>query len=120
MHYFVVILVICNHPEEEEKARYFVIIVLQMYCYYINVLWIFLSMPWVGLQRLIVIFADHAHLLFGYSIEQISNKHCVHGRQDCLRGVVLMSTHNSYTGHRCEKYKKWGHLLSVYERLTSL
>ena len=31
----------------------------------INVLWIFLMVPWVGLQCVIVVFPDHAHLLFG-------------------------------------------------------
>ena len=30
----------------------------------INVLWLFLTVPWVGLQCLIVLFPDHAHLLF--------------------------------------------------------
>ena len=29
----------------------------------INVLWLFLTMPWVGLQCVIVIFPDHTHLL---------------------------------------------------------
>ena len=30
----------------------------------INVLWLFLTVPWVGLQCVIVIFPDHTHLLF--------------------------------------------------------
>ena len=30
----------------------------------INVLWLFLAMPWVGLQCVIVVFPDHTHLLF--------------------------------------------------------
>ena len=30
----------------------------------INVLWLFLTMPWVGLQCVIVGFPDHTHLLF--------------------------------------------------------
>ena len=29
----------------------------------INFLWIFLMVPWVGLQCVIVVFPDHAHLL---------------------------------------------------------
>ena len=29
-----------------------------------NVLWLFLSVPWVGLQFVIVVFPDHTHLLF--------------------------------------------------------
>ena len=30
----------------------------------INVLWLFLTVPWVGLQCVIVVFPDHTHLLF--------------------------------------------------------
>ena len=30
----------------------------------INVLWLFLAVPWVGLQCVIVVFPDHIHLLF--------------------------------------------------------
>ena len=33
----------------------------------INVLWFFLTVPWVGLQWKVVLFLDHTHLLF---------KHC--------------------------------------------
>ena len=34
----------------------------------INVLWIFLTMSWVGLQCVIVVFRDHTHLLFSLKI----------------------------------------------------
>ena len=30
----------------------------------INVLWLFLSVPWIDLQYVIVVFPDHTHLLF--------------------------------------------------------
>ena len=30
----------------------------------INVLWLFLTVPWVGQQYVIVVFPDHIHLLF--------------------------------------------------------
>ena len=30
-----------------------------------NVVWLFLEVPWVGLQYVIVVFLDHTHLLFG-------------------------------------------------------
>ena len=33
----------------------------------INVLWLFLTVSWVGLQYVIVVFLDHTHLLFGCS-----------------------------------------------------
>ena len=45
------------------KAGCFAIIILQMYCT-IHVLWLFLTVPWVGLQCVIVVFPDHTHLLF--------------------------------------------------------
>ena len=32
----------------------------------INVLWLFLVMPWVGRQCVIVVFPDHTHLLLEY------------------------------------------------------
>ena len=31
----------------------------------LNVLWLFLAAPWVGLQCVIVVFPDHTHLLSG-------------------------------------------------------
>ena len=34
-----------------------------MYCYY-YVLWLFLTVPWVGLQFLIVVFPDHTGFVF--------------------------------------------------------
>ena len=30
----------------------------------VRVLWLFLTMPWVGLHCVIVVFPDHTHLLF--------------------------------------------------------
>ena len=30
----------------------------------INILWIFLTVPWVGLQYVILVFPDRTHLLF--------------------------------------------------------
>ena len=33
----------------------------------INVLWLFLTVPWVGLQCVIVVFPDHTHLHCGSS-----------------------------------------------------
>ena len=34
----------------------------------INVLWLFLMVLWVGLQCVIVVFPDHAHLLFNMHV----------------------------------------------------
>ena len=53
----------CNHFEEEEKAG--CVAILSHRCIVtLNVLWLFLMVPWVGLQYVIVIFPDHTHLLF--------------------------------------------------------
>ena len=48
-----------NHLEEEEKTGYFAIIVLQIVT--INVLWLFITVPWVGPQCVFVVFPDHTH-----------------------------------------------------------
>ena len=42
----------------------FAIIVLQMYCYYKYSVWLFLTVPWVGLQCVIMVFPDFTQLLF--------------------------------------------------------
>ena len=34
----------------------------------INVLWLFLTVPWVNLHYVIVVFPDHSHLFFVISI----------------------------------------------------
>ena len=43
----------------KEKADCFAIITVT-----INVLWLFLTVPWVGLQCVILVFPDHIQLLF--------------------------------------------------------
>ena len=39
----------------------------------INVLWLFLTLAWVRLQCVIVVFSDHAHLLF-YNLDLLPPK----------------------------------------------
>ena len=36
----------------------------------INVLWLFLMVPWVGLQYVIVVFPDHTHILLQNNINE--------------------------------------------------
>ena len=50
------------HLEEEERAGCAALIVLCLFAF--NVLWLFITVPWVGLQCVIVVFPDHTHLLF--------------------------------------------------------
>ena len=52
-----------DHLEEEEKTGCLDIIVLHNIVT-INVLWLFLTVQWVGLPFVIVVFSDHTHLLF--------------------------------------------------------
>ena len=52
----------CNNLEEEEKAGCFALLPYRCLVT-VNVLWLFLAVPWVGLQYVIVVFLDHTHLL---------------------------------------------------------
>ena len=54
MHYIVSFLVF-TYLEEEEKAGCFAFVVIRMSCYCL-VPWFFLTVPWVGLQCVIVVF----------------------------------------------------------------
>ena len=51
----------CNHLKRNRK-----LVALLLLCYRcivtINVLWLFLEVPWVGLQFVVVVFPDHTHL----------------------------------------------------------
>ena len=49
----------------KRKRRLVALLLLSCRCIVtINVLWLFLMVPWVGLQCVIVVFPDHTHLLF--------------------------------------------------------
>ena len=49
----------------KRKRKLVVFLLLSYKCIVtINVLWVFLTVPWVGLQYVIVIFPDHTRLLF--------------------------------------------------------
>ena len=37
----------------------------------VNFLWLFLTVPWVGLQCVIVVFPDHTHILFYMPVQII-------------------------------------------------
>ena len=81
MHYFVSFLV-CNHLEEEETACCFAFVVLPSECLVtVYVLWLFLTVPWVGLQCVIVVFPDHTYLLFLFSCRLLKTHthiHCIY------------------------------------------
>ena len=49
----------------KRKRILFALLLLSYRCLVnVNVLWLFLTVPWVGLQCMIVVFPDHAHFLF--------------------------------------------------------
>ena len=53
-----------------KRKRKLVVLLLLFYrCIItINVLWFFLTVPWVGLQYVIGVFSDHTHLLFNRKV----------------------------------------------------
>ena len=57
LHLFAIIL--------KRKRNMITLLLLSCRCIVtINVLWLFFTVPWVGLQYVIVLFPDHTHLLF--------------------------------------------------------
>ena len=62
MHYFVFILVFAIILKRKRKLV--ALLLLSYICIVtINVLWLFLAVPWVGLQCVTVVFLDHTHFL---------------------------------------------------------
>ena len=48
-----------------KRKRKLVALLLLSYCIVtVIVLWLFLALPWVGLQCVVVVFPEHTHLLF--------------------------------------------------------
>ena len=51
------------------KRQLFVLLLLSFGCLFtINILWLFLTVPWAGLQYVIMVITDHIHLLFVFYI----------------------------------------------------
>ena len=55
-----------ERERERDRERELVVLFLLSYgcLVVVNVLWLFLRVPWVGLQFVIVVFPDYTHLLF--------------------------------------------------------
>ena len=50
------------------KRQFVALLELSSWCLVtVNVVWLFLTVPWVGLQCVIVVFPDHTHLLFSHA-----------------------------------------------------
>ena len=77
MHYFVsssfaiilfLLFIYIHYYLEEEERELVALLLLSNGCLVtINVLWL-LTVPWVGMYCVIVVFPDHTHLLFVYTI----------------------------------------------------
>ena len=62
------VALLCVHSSFEiilkRKRRLVALLLLSYRCIVtINILWFFLTVPWIGLQYVIVVFPDHTHLL---------------------------------------------------------
>ena len=69
MFVFVLLCITCVHFSFaiilKRKRKLVALLLLSCRCIVtINVLWLFLMVPWVGLQYVIVVFPDHTHFLF--------------------------------------------------------
>ena len=52
----------------KRKRKLVALLLLSYRCIvYLNVIWLFLTELWVGLQCVFVVFSDHTHLPYGYS-----------------------------------------------------
>ena len=66
---FVLLCITCVHSSFaiilKRKRKLVALLLLSCRCIVIiNVLWLFLTVPWVGLQYVTVVFFDHIHFLF--------------------------------------------------------
>ena len=69
MSLFLLCITLCVHSSFainlKRKRNLVALLLLSYRCVVtITVLWLFLTLPWVGLQCMIVVFPDHTHLLF--------------------------------------------------------
>ena len=55
----------------------------------VNVLWLFLMVPWVGLQYVMVVFPDHTHLLFNETEYCVSKYFSINGTQVLINFQVF-------------------------------
>ena len=57
---YVVSIMFCNHLNWEERAGCFALTVF-VCLVTVSILWFFLTVPWVGLRCVIVVYPDHTH-----------------------------------------------------------
>ena len=58
----------------EREGKLVVLLYMSSLCLVtVSVLWLFLKVPWVGLQCVIVVFPDHTHLLLSVAAENKAN-----------------------------------------------
>ena len=57
------VMYLLNHNAKEQHMLYVQSVLAAAICQYNYDLWLFLIVPWIGLQCVIVVFPDHTHLL---------------------------------------------------------
>ena len=73
----------------KKKRKLVALLLLSYRCIVtINVLWLFLTVPWVGLQYVIAVFSDHTHFLFLFAC-------CRHQQQNARALSWLHVQHES-------------------------
>ena len=71
----------------------------------VNVLWLFLTVSWVGLQCVIAVFPDHTHLLFGHIIHNEFIEHSLPFLTLsvqiawCINSSISQNTPNEFVEH---------------------
>ena len=85
----------CNHLDEEERAGCFVLIVF-LVIITVNIMWLFLTMPWVGLQCVILAFPDHTHFLSHNQVNGLRTEDH-HGKCLCPARIFVKPQCNQYS-----------------------
>ena len=98
---FCVCLLVCVHFSFaiilKRKRKLVVLLLLSYRCIItINVLWLFLVVPWVGLQCVIVVFPDHTHFLNKFNTD---NNKCVLFRH-CPTFFIIICCSGNYVSHQ--------------------
>ena len=70
-HFYFCYTLLCVHFSFaitlKRKRKLVALLLLSYRCIVMDVVWLFLTVPWVGLQCVAVVFPDHTHLLFDIS-----------------------------------------------------
>ena len=74
----------------------------------INVLWLFLAMPWVGLHCVVVVFPDHTHLLFAIARGYFGAFKSVYFHADSFKTVPISLSSRKVLSQKCVAMRSKG------------